>query len=142
MNATEYLLKVYPENKTEFIISNSTLLDGGRSSFYCESSDINLWIRIVDKAVESETYYKGLCPGGLYVNDTLVEINSELEKIVLSVLENAKLDKVYNIQLSKEDQKIFGVSSYAEGERKRINEIINFVKSEEYLRLGKITRRI
>ncbi len=140
MDAIEYLTKVYPRTKDKFTITNSTVLDGGRSSFFCEYKEIKFWIRIVDKAAESEKYHKGYCPGGLYLNDTLIEINSELQKILIDVLENINIiEDWYNEKLP---EKFLGMDNIGLIEKSRVNEKIGFIKSYDYIRLGKLTKRI
>ncbi|WP_196888705.1 hypothetical protein [Aureivirga sp. CE67] len=140
MKEIKYLLEDYLSTETIFRITNSRILDGGRSSFYCEGEKINLWIRIVDNALESENYEKGYCPGGLYINDYLVEINSKLEKILIDILRKAKLPvDWYEKSL---DEEIRGMNNMGELEEYSIKQKINFIESENYLRLGKLTKRI
>ena len=140
MDVIKYLTKVYPRTKDKFTITNSTILDGGRNSFFCEYKEIKFWIRIVDNAVESEKYHKGYCPGGLYLNDTLIKINSELEKTLIDVLENINIiEDWYN---EKIPEKFLGMDSIGRIEKYRVDQKISFIKSCDYIRLGKLTKRI
>jgi hypothetical protein len=67
-------------------IINISLLDNGRTSFYCENQNNKLWVRAVINGFEDKPYKEGYWPGGLYFNEELIKVHSEKEKQVLIIL--------------------------------------------------------
>lgn len=61
------LSKISGESK----ITNFSLLDNGRTSFYCENQGEKFWIRAVINGFEDKPYKDGYWPGGLYFNERI-----------------------------------------------------------------------
>ena len=121
--------------KTEII--DTVTLDGGRTSFYCENQGTRFWLRTVHNGLESTPYKEGYWPGGLYLNEELIEVHSEKEKQIINLLSKIKIPKkqysIYYKELDTNDGKIL---------EELVQFIIEFLNSEKYIALAKKTGRL
>lgn len=118
-------------------IIDITLLDGGRTSFYCKNREKKFWIRAVTNGIEAKPFKDGYWPGGLYFNKTLVKVNSDDEKRILQILGAIKVPiKLYS--------NFFQGENISEGEsiENLIKFIVDFIESPGYILLALKTNRI
>ncbi len=127
------LSEIFGESK----ITNFSLLDNGRTSFYCENQNEKFWIRTVINGFEDKPYKDGYWPGGLYFNEELIEVHSKKEKQVIDILSKIKTPKEWHSKYSK-------LSKKSDGERiqELVQYVIDFLKSEKYIDFAKKTERL
>jgi len=114
------------------------VLDGGRTSLYCEKSGKFFWIRLVTNGFLDKPYEDGYWPGGLYLNNDLIEINSKEEKSILKFLEGIKTPKSWYDNSFDLDGELTNHGILTE---KHIQFLINFIRSPKYQELGVVTGR-
>lgn len=117
-------------------ILNITLLDCGRTSFYCKSENQKFWIRTVANGLEETPYKDGYWPGGLYLNDKLIAFNSDEERELISVIKRLSISKDY-LCFFPEDKRQNVIKSTNE----LVSWIVDFLKSDNYIRLAEKTGR-
>lgn len=123
----------------EIIIRNLFVLDGGRTSIYCENNGRFFWIRLVTNSVTDEPFEDGYWPGGLYMNDRLIDINSKEEESILGFLRKIKTPKnCYESSFIMDGE----LTNHGLLNEKHIQFLINFLESNEYQKLGVKTGRM
>ena len=121
------------EEKVEIL--DFTLLGGGRSS-YCKTGNKKFWIRIVTNGFEETPYKDGYWPGGLYLNDKLIEFSSEEERELGAVIERLSVSKEY-LSFFQRDKHENVIKSTNE----LVGWIVDFLKSNKYILLAEKTGR-
>lgn len=139
MNPEKYSTDIITLSK---IIDKIELIDivtlsGGRTSLYCKNLGEKFWIRTVHDGFEDKPYKKGYWPGGLYLNEDLIEYNSKEEKSLIKILSKIKVPEewysIYHEELKTNDGQIT---------EELIAFIIGFLKSEKYISLAQKTGRL
>ncbi len=115
-----------------------SVLDGGRTSYYCCSNEKNFVIRIVHNGFEDIPFKTGYCPGGIYFDNSLLEVNSIEEKIICNILGTMNVQNFAKKFDSADEE-------FEDSEQLLLHMIrshIKFIGSKDYYRLAKITGRI
>lgn len=139
MNPREYKIDTIElsEISDEIELLDITLLDGGRTSFYCKNGNKRFWIRAVTNGFEDKPYQDGYWPGGLYLNKKLIDVNSDDEKRIIQIMRTMKISQKWY-------SNFFEGENISEGEsiENLIKFVINFIKSSRYYELALKTNRI
>lgn len=119
-------------------VNDLFVLDGGRTSLYCENSRKFFWIRLVTNGSLDKPFEAGYWPGGLYINNDLIKINSEEERNILTFLKGIKPPKSwYDNSFNLDGES----TNHGIATEKHIQFLINFIQSSKYQELGVITER-
>jgi hypothetical protein len=119
------------------------LLDGGRTTYYCELNGTQFMIRYVHYGSEELSYEKGYWPGGLYFDDYLVEVNSKEEKLINDTLKRLTINKKEYAHLIPEFQGKCGmIKNHGEALEDVIRSGIEFIGSPKYISLALKTGRL
>lgn len=124
-------------------------LDGGTLSFYCKNEGKNFWIKLVQHVDFTEPFEKDWIPGALYLNETIIDIDSLDEKVVIEGLKKCKIseqlfevDNSENLLLNNEKTIVIGddlnkqfdawKESPGHAVEQFIGDSLEFIESEEY----------
>lgn len=131
------------ENSEEPELLGVGLLDGGRTTYYCELNGTQFVIRYVHYGSEELPYEKGYWPGGLYFDDYLVEVNSKEEKLIIKTLKRLTINKKhYEITMPEFEGEDGMIQNHGEVLEDVIRSGIDFIGSSKYINLALKTGRL
>lgn len=80
------------------ILDFGLVLDGGTIEFYCEDNGKYFWLKLVQHVEFMEPFEDGWIPGALYLNDSLIDIDSLYEKKIIEGLKNCTIkEQLYEV---------------------------------------------